>query len=233
MLTTGIAGKMDDEAKDLVSVADRETDRLVRLINELLDLAKIESRTFLIQKNWVSITELVEDTIKGLEGFANAANVQLASHGFEDPIEISIDKDRIQQVITNLISNAIKYSPDGETVYVTYELSHQKNIIISVIDKGPGISKENQSLIFEKFRQATNSSTPLVKGTGLGLAISKALVEEHGGDIGIESELGAGCQFYFILKDWRPTPAEVHQLHAPSLDRQDDEEESADIEDVA
>lgn len=208
MLTTGIAGEMDSEARDLVSVADRETDRLVRLINELLDLAKIESRTFSLKKEWTLVSELVRDSIEGLQGFARAAEVILEGHGFDKPIEISIDKDRIQQVITNLISNAIKYSPKGEKVRVHYELSHQKNIFISVIDQGPGISKENQAHIFEKFRQATNSSTPLVKGTGLGLAISKALVEEHGGGIGIESQLGAGCRFYFNLKDWRIRPEE-------------------------
>jgi len=203
MLSAGIAGEMDEEAADLVAVANRETDRLVRLINELLDLAKIESRTFDLKLDWVPMEEIVTRSIESLKGFATSAKVHLVQENSEIPVAAYLDRDRIQQVITNLVSNAIKYSPEGETVTLRIEVTNQRNLYLSVTDNGPGISEDNQALIFEKFRQATNSSTPLVKGTGLGLAISKALIEEHGGEIGIESKLGEGSSFYIVLKEWK------------------------------
>lgn len=203
ILSTGIAGEMDDEAKELVAVADQETDRLVRLINDLLDIAKIESRSFTLKQNWVSLDDLINTSIDSLKGFATQAEVNFSYESKLDPIAVNIDKDRIQQVITNLCSNAIKYSPKDGTVVISCEFTHDKNIIVGITDSGPGISEENQALIFEKFRQATDPTSPLVKGTGLGLAISKALVEEHGGTVGVKSELGKGSTFYFNLMEWK------------------------------
>ena len=116
-----------------------------------------------------------------------------------------IDKDRILQVIANLASNAIKFSPEGGTVYLRGIVPSQgENLRFEVTDEGKGISPEDQAHIFEKFRQVTGPENPLVKGTGLGLAIAKGLVEEHGGGIGVESKPGQGATFYFELVDWRP-----------------------------
>ncbi|NQZ20261.1 MAG: hypothetical protein HRT44_13535 [Bdellovibrionales bacterium] len=203
LLSNEIVGKMDDEAKDMVSVAEQETDRLVRLINDMLDIAKIESRSLTLKKQWSSIKQLVKQTAQGLQGFASAAKVHIQIVEPIRELEVFMDADRIQQVMTNLISNAIKYSPEDGSVAIEYNILEEEKIVISIIDQGPGISGENQALIFEKFRQATDSSSHLVKGTGLGLAISKALVEEHEGAIGVESTLGEGSTFYFSLSQWR------------------------------
>ncbi len=205
LLSNEIVGTLDEDAKEMVMVAEHETDRLVRLINDMLDLAKIESRSLTLKKEWASLPELFHATKLSLHGFAASAEVRLDSHILHplENCEINMDSDRIQQVLTNLISNAIKYSPKGGLVTLKAIALNQEQVEISINDQGPGISEENQNLIFEKFRQATDSTHPLVKGTGLGLAISKALVEEHEGQIGVRSKEGLGSTFYFILPSWR------------------------------
>ncbi len=109
----------------------------------------------------------------------------------------------MQQVLTNLVSNAIKFSPKGSAVRVSISRAKTGDLVVSVQDQGPGIASEDQQLIFEKFRQGATAANPLVKGTGLGLAIAKALVAEHGGSIGVESAIGKGSSFWFTLPKWR------------------------------
>jgi signal transduction histidine kinase len=203
LLSNDIVGTLDQESKDMVLVAEQETDRLVRLINDMLDLAKIESRSLTLKKDWSSLNELLDKTAQGLKGFASAADVSIAVENFDTRCEVNIDSDRVQQVLTNLISNAIKYSPKQGVVTLKALPIHSGPLEVSITDQGQGISEENQSLIFEKFRQATDSSNHLVKGTGLGLAISKALIEEHEGEIGVRSVEGEGSTFYFTLPEWK------------------------------
>lgn len=203
LLSGEIVGKLDAESKNLIVIAENETDRLIRLINDLLDIAKMESRSFSLKKNWINLHELLLTTTERMNGFAASANVDI--HVSKPPLnyEIYVDSDRIQQVITNLVSNAIKYSPKNEAVTISIENGENNCLFVSVKDKGRGISVSDQEIIFEKFRQASNPTNPLVKGTGLGLAISKALVEEHGGKIGVLSKVGQGSKFYFSLPQWR------------------------------
>ena len=203
LLSNGIAGELDNDAKEMVNVAEQETDRLVRLINDMLDLAKIESRSLTLKKDWNSLDDLLSKTVNGLKGFAAAANVNLTIENELTGYKLQIDQDRIQQVITNLISNAIKYSPENGTVFLQASFDDENKVEIRIIDQGRGISEDNQRLIFEKFRQATDSSNHLVKGTGLGLAISKALVEEHEGEIGVRSVEGEGSTFFFTIPHWQ------------------------------
>lgn len=203
LLSGGVVGSLDEESKSLVTIAESETDRLIRLINDLLDLAKMESRSFSLKKNWISLKELLETTSDRLQGFAHAAEVKLKIISTPLNYDIYVDSDRIQQVITNLVSNAIKYSPKNDFVSISIESDQDNCLLISVKDNGRGISISDQEIIFEKFRQASNPTNPLVKGTGLGLAISKALVEEHGGKIGVFSKVGQGAKFYFSLPQWR------------------------------
>ncbi len=207
LLSSGIAGELNEEAQGLIRIAENETDRLVRLINNLLDLAKMESGTFKLQKEWVSVQELTESCAESLIGLAQTAGVQLEIHRPPSNLEAMLDRDRIQQVVTNLMSNAIKYSPKGSAVSIAYHVTAEKYLEIDIIDKGPGIQAHDQQLIFEKFRQATQPESKLVKGTGLGLAITKALVEEHGGQVSVRSEMGKGSTFFFTLPEWREVAA--------------------------
>jgi signal transduction histidine kinase len=202
LLGNGIMGKIDEAPLQLIRIAETETDRLIRLINDLLDLAKIEARKLPLASSWSLWEDTLRSTTTGLVGFAHNAGVNIAFDPAPE-IEAFIDKDRIQQVLTNLISNAIKFSPRGSTVHIYTGQTKNGHLLINVRDQGPGIAQADQDLIFQKFRQGATAENPIVKGTGLGLAIAKALVEEHGGDIGVESELGNGSAFWFTLPKWR------------------------------
>jgi signal transduction histidine kinase len=202
LLNSGIMGAINDQAKKLMSIALEETDRLIRLINEILDLAKIEARQFPLTLDWVWAQDLVAKTFEGMAGFCETAGVKLEVEDCSQ-VDLNIDRDRLQQVFTNLLSNAVKYSPKGEAVRVRFVIDEKHGMRIEVIDKGRGIAPQDQEIIFEKFRQAASPQNPLVKGTGLGLAIAKALVEQHGGTIGVRSRPGEGSTFYFTLPKWR------------------------------
>jgi signal transduction histidine kinase len=202
LMRSGVVGKMNEMAENLLSIAETETDRLIRLINDILDLAKIEARKLPLHQDWHSLDDLVNVSLQSLQGLAQQAEVQLGSDGIE-PVEAYIDRDRMQQVLTNLLSNAIKFSPKGKMVVVRTEIDEQNELTILVSDQGRGIAPEDQDAIFQKFRQATNAKNPLVKGTGLGLAIARALVEQHGGTIGVRSAPEEGSTFYFTVPEWR------------------------------
>lgn len=202
LLKSGVVGQINDAALNLMRIAETETDRLIRLINDILDLAKIEARKLPLTQSWHPLRPLMNSTIDSLQGLAGQANVHLVI-GKLPSVEVNMDKDRIQQVLTNLLSNAIKFSPTGGRVLIDCDMTSANHLLIEVTDQGRGIAPEDQDLIFQKFRQATNSRNPLVKGTGLGLAIAKALVEEHTGKIGLRSVVGQGSTFYFTLPQWK------------------------------
>lgn len=202
LLGTGMMGHVDPACMKLIKVAEIETDRLIRLINDLLDLAKIEAGKLPLSSDWVSWNEMLASTAASLEGLAVKANVRIEVADMPK-YEVFMDRDRVQQVLTNLVSNAIKFSPQGSAVRIVTGKAKGGELLINVCDSGPGISAEDQELIFQKFRQGASPENPLVKGTGLGLAIAKALVEEHGGLIGVESQLGQGSAFWFTLPKWR------------------------------
>lgn len=202
LMRSGVVGKMNEMAENLLSIAETETDRLIRLINDILDLAKIEARKLPLQQDWSSLNDLVKVSLESLQGLAQQAHVELVAEAMP-PLDCYMDRDRIQQVITNLLSNAIKFSPKDAAVVVSCEINDRHELIVEVRDHGRGIAPEDQEAIFQKFRQATNSRNPLVKGTGLGLAIARALVEQHGGVIGVRSTPGEGSTFYFSVAEWR------------------------------
>lgn len=203
LLRGGLAGDLNDVSAELLGIAEAESDRLIRLINDLLDLAKIEAGKLPLETNWVCVEELIQTTMNGLKGLAQSADVQMVSEVDSPHLQVLIDRDRIQQVLTNLMSNAIKFSPKGESVIARVRLNEMDRVVFEVRDHGKGIDPQDQQLIFQKFRQATSASNPLVKGTGLGLAIARALVEEHEGEIGLKSKPGEGSTFYFTLSKWR------------------------------
>lgn len=202
LMRTGVVGKMNEMAENLLTIAENESDRLIRLINDILDLAKIEARKLPLHQDWASFNDLVKTSLQSLQGLAQQAEVTLVGEELP-PLEAYMDADRIQQVLTNLLSNAVKFSPKGSSVIVRAEIMENHQIRVEVRDHGRGIAPEDQEAIFQKFRQATNSRNPLVKGTGLGLAIAKALVEQHGGEISVHSIPGEGSSFYFTLPEWR------------------------------
>ena len=201
-MRSGVVGKVNEMSENLLTIAETETDRLIRLINDILDLAKIEAGKQLLHPEWHSLNKLVDTTVASLQGLAQQAGVELNADAMPR-LDAKVDGDRVQQVLTNLLSNAIKFSPRGKAVVISCEVNDRHELIIEVRDQGRGIAPEDQELIFQKFRQVTNAKNPLVKGTGLGLAIARALVEQHGGTIDLRSKPGEGSTFYFSLPEWR------------------------------
>ncbi|HEY3368063.1 MAG TPA: response regulator [Symbiobacteriaceae bacterium] len=194
----GIAGPLPDEAKELLAIAQNNTDRLIRLINDILDISRIEAGKMEIRKQPLNIPDAVTRAVRELEGFANQREIAVRTDLPDILPRAMADSDRLQQVLVNLLSNAIKFSESKTEVEVTAGLEAGE-LRIRVLDHGPGIPKEHLDQIFEKFHRVDNASTRKTGGTGLGLAICKAIVEEHGGRIWAESEVGKGSTFTFTL----------------------------------
>lgn len=202
LITAGALGNLSEDVMGLMKIAESETDRLIRLTNDILDMAKIEARKMPLNLSWFDLRQLLEKTVDGLVGFSTAAQVEIKIHDFKSIVAFG-DQDRIQQVITNLLSNAIKFSPPKKSIEIIVKAEPDKHLVINVQDHGKGMSPQQKSVLFQKFRQATSPDNPLVKGTGLGLAIAKALVEEHHGIIGVESKPNEGSTFFFSLPEWK------------------------------
>ncbi len=199
LIEGGVAGSFSGEAGELVRIATGNTDRLVVLIDDLLDLQKIEAGKLSMALVEVSPTELVARVVEAMRPLAEASSVRLVV-GAKDPSEahLETDPDRLAQVIGNLVTNAIKFSRGGDTVTVACRVL-PRGIRLSVRDHGPGIGAADLPRLFRKFQQLDGSDTRSRGGTGLGLAISKAIVEQLGGTIGVESVPGEGATFWVEL----------------------------------
>jgi two-component system, OmpR family, sensor kinase len=189
----------DSVEQNFLSIINEESDRLNRLINDILDLSKIEAgkMEFIYEKN--DINEVVEKAVKNMKSYAETKNIKI-EHLLDYKMEkILFDKDRILQVLLNLINNAIKFSFDGDTLVLRTSETDKDYISIEVEDHGTGIDKENAEVIFEKFKQIQNVLTRDVGGTGLGLPICKRIIEEHYGKIWVESEKNKKTIFKILL----------------------------------
>ncbi len=196
LLEGGRAGDLSERAKHLIKVGLDETERLIRLINNILDIKKLEAGKLELNIENVEPKQIVEQTISSIAGFAMQHHVEVVADIVDNDL-IKGDKDRLIQILTNLISNAIKFSDAGQKVQVVTGRK-DKTIRFSVIDNGPGIDPRNVPKLFRMFEQVGSNNKPK-GGTGLGLAICKQLVEQHQGSIGIDTELGKGSTFWFEI----------------------------------
>ncbi len=204
LLASQTVGALDGRVLKLVHIAETETDRLIRLINDLLDITRIEAGRLPLRPTWFPLVEALQACKQSLQGLLDATRLQLHIRiPSEVQIQVYMDKDRFVQILTNLLSNAIKFSPSGGEVTIHGAPDPSGGFRIEVEDQGRGIPLADQTVIFQKFRQSTDPTNPLVKGTGLGLAIAKALIEEHGGTIGLRSQPQVGSTFYFVIPEWR------------------------------
>jgi PAS domain S-box-containing protein len=216
LISGGVAGELPEAVKSLVGIAKNNCERLIRLINDILDSEKIESGKLRLDLQVVDIRQLVQQALAANEGFAGQHNVRLVMRAPETPLHVRIDSDRMTQVLTNLLSNAVKFSPAGSPVEVRLSRTAQK-VRVEVVDVGPGIPEEFSARIFQKFSQADSSDTRQKGGTGLGLNISRALVEKMGGTIGFSSKAGVGTTFFFEVPEWtNPVPL-LQPLRPPAL----------------
>jgi PAS domain S-box-containing protein len=187
------------EATDTVRIARKNTDRLVRLINDILDLEKIESGKLELQRRLVSLKDICDEAIAGVRSAAAEAGVIVQLTVPPDLGNLVADGDRLVQVLTNLVANAIKFSPRGGRIEAWAAVIAAGRVRIAVRDQGPGIPVDQRHKLFGKFQQLDASDTRKKGGSGLGLAISKAIIEQHDGTIGVESPPGGGCTFWFDL----------------------------------
>lgn len=209
LISGGVAGKLPDAAMKLIGIAKNNCERLIRLINDILDIEKIESGKMQLDLQPMALMPLMVQAIAANEGFGLASNVSLTLHCDDPALQVNVEADRLTQVVTNLLSNALKFSPPGGTVEV-HVAQAGLGVRVEVRDHGPGIPEEFRTRIFQKFSQADSSDTRQKGGTGLGLNISRAIVERMGGSIGFETRLGEGTTFFFELPLWL-SPAEVAQ----------------------
>lgn len=195
LLEGGKAGELSARGKQLVEMGRRECERLVRLINDILDVRKVEAGKLELKTENIRPSEKIQQILNTMHSYAHDRDVTLKSQ-IDCDTEVIADPDRFSQILTNLISNAVKYAPQYSDVLVS---TRQKGDMVrfSVTDTGAGISKDNQSKLFKLFQQVDSSDSRPKEGTGLGLAICKALVEQHGGTIGVDSEEGKGSTFWF------------------------------------
>jgi PAS domain S-box-containing protein len=188
----------DEEHRQLLQIALNNCERLVRIINDMLDVAKIESGNITLHQKACQVAELVRQSVQVVEGAARTANVTLEVSMPATLQPVMVDPDRIVQALVNLLSNAIKFAPEASTITIRASGNAQM-VTLSVADQGEGIAPENLSRLFRKFQQVDSSSSRKRGGTGLGLAITKALIEQHGGRIMVDSEVNKGTRFTFTL----------------------------------
>ncbi|MBI3554977.1 MAG: response regulator, partial [Deltaproteobacteria bacterium] len=181
----------------------KNTDRLIRLINEVLDVAKIEAGAIQMHFDKFSLVDTIDHAVLGIEAFAHTQGIKLLWEKPQLSPLVVIDRDRIEQVMTNLLSNAIKFTEPGGAVSVACEWENDR-VIIEVTDTGAGIHEDFLERIFQKFQQAESAAHKAKEGTGLGLTIAKAIVEEHGGTIWVQSKIATGSTFSFSLP-WNGT----------------------------
>jgi len=201
----GVTGELPEKAKSLVGIAKNNCERLIRLINDILDSEKIESGNMRFELQTLELLPLMQQAVAANEGFAAQHNVKLVMATTPDRVQVHVDSDRLIQVVTNLLSNAIKFSPTEGLVQIMVRQASGR-ARVEIRDSGPGIPEEFRKRIFQKFSQADSSDTRQKGGTGLGLNISKAILERMDGSIGFTTESTVGTTFFFELPEWREAP---------------------------
>lgn len=239
LVAGGLLTTQPQKAQRMLEIAAGNTDRLTRLINDILDIERIESGKIQMEKEVCNVYELMMQTVEDMQSMAQKLGVTLAVFPIE--AQIQVDRDRIIQVFTNLISNAIKFSPANTTVEIVAELqgaeeiwsqerfnstlfcspvplaAKSKQILFKVSDRGRGIPEDKLETIFGRFQQVNASDSRDKGGTGLGLAICRSIVQQHEGSIWVESKLGEGSTFCFTLPVLSKSREVEEIINPPSL----------------
>jgi len=203
-LLDGVAGPLNEKPTYYLKRVQHNVERLTRMINDLLDLSRIEAGAVKLQLGSLSIPELLNDVAEGFQTVATEKSVSVKAHSMSELPVIQGDRDKLYQVLNNLIQNAIKFTPKGGTITAEAQAGPQGFVQICVSDTGCGIAPEELPKVFERFYRG--ESVPMEnRGAGLGLAITKNLVELHHGRIWVESTTGEGSRFLFTLPISHPS----------------------------
>jgi len=201
-------GKLAGPQRTLLSAAKRGSSSLIYLTNDLLEMEKVAAGKFELIRKECDVKELAARAVELTEQLAIGKKIALAAHG--DSVMVDADPDRVLQVLTNLISNAVKFSPDASSVSVNW-MTEDGFVKVEVLDQGRGVPEEKREQIFQPYTQADLSDSKRGVGIGLGLTICKTLIEQHGGKIGCAAGSPLGSVFWFTL----PRPKQGN-LDSPS-----------------
>jgi PAS domain S-box-containing protein len=217
LVAGGATGALSDTAQRMIDIAASNTDRLIRLVNDMLDLERIESGRIGLVRTEVDLCEVLRDAVTIMRGVAEREQITIVADDTEgEGPRVNVDSDRIIQTVTNLLSNAVKFSPAGSTVTLTIDREETGDgdgvVMVRVIDHGRGVPPERANDIFQRFHQVDASDSRDKGGTGLGLAICRSIVNEHGGRIWMETTPGGGatCVFTLPIAQGAPQPAGRH-----------------------
>jgi len=197
LLDSGAVEGVPGDARELIGIAHRHCERLVRMVNDMLDVEKVESGHLHLVREDQEVAPILRDAVAAMQGHAGQAGVRLACAATLPGVRAEVDGDRLTQVITNLLSNAIKFAPPGSAVEAALA-RHGDGVRMSVLDRGPGIAPAFRGRIFERFAQSGEEEKRR-QGSGLGLSISRKIVEEHGGRLHFEDREGGGTAFHVDL----------------------------------
>ncbi len=197
LIAGGKLEKRPEKISQMFEVAIANCDRLVRLVNDILDFERISSDKLRLERTSVNIIDLLRRAVELQQSNAQSAGLSVQIDA--EPIEVWVDGDRILQTLTNLLSNAIKFSPPGSEIKLIARARNANEALIEVRDEGRGIPAEKLDMIFERFQQVDASDSRDMGGTGLGLAICRSIVRQHGGEIWAESTVGKGSSFFLSL----------------------------------
>lgn len=198
LLTGGALGEIPVEILDVISLAEKNATTLTKLVNDILDFERADSGKLEFNFERFNLVEFIEENLRSNQGLAEKHNVNFQLTPSAPYIEVEADSDRLAQVMANLLSNAAKYSPDGEVIKIDIQ-TNDKTVDVFVSDKGPGIPVKFQDKVFGRFTQASAADDRNFGGTGLGLSITKLIVDHHKGEIDFESSSETGTRFRFSL----------------------------------
>jgi PAS domain S-box-containing protein len=201
LVASGLAGELPEKAQRMLTIASSNTERLVRLINDILDSERIDSVESAVNQVRCNVRALVGQALDFMRPLADKAQIQL--EGSLCDADIRADPDRIVQMITNLVGNAIKFSPPQTTVSISATVDGD-DVAFEIADHGRGIPADKLTAIFERFQQVDSSDSRDKGGTGLGLSICRSIARQHGGEISVTSEVGRGSQFRFTVPRLAP-----------------------------
>jgi PAS domain S-box-containing protein len=196
LMVGGRVGKIPEKAKRMLDIAVSNTDRLVRLINDILDIERMDSGKVTLSRQLCDARDVMSQAIDLMKPISDKAGITLECRSCDAPL--FADSDRLLQTFTNLLGNAVKFSPRGSTVLLSATIK-DGNVLFEVADEGRGIPNEKLELIFERFQQVDGSDAREKGGSGLGLAICRSIVRQHGGEIWAESQAGKGSRFLFTI----------------------------------